>query len=102
MGGSRLRTGQLLNLSALSADAGIAVNTAKEWLSLLETSWLVMRLQPWHENLIVAERYKAASHRGIVPKLHFWRDSIGKGIKTLRGLLENLADAERHRRHPSR
>ena len=44
------RSGQLLNLSALGADCGISAVTARDWLSVLEASYLVMRLQPFHRN----------------------------------------------------
>ncbi len=44
------RSGQLLNLSALGADCGISSNTAREWISVLETSYLVTRLLPHHRN----------------------------------------------------
>jgi len=44
------RSGQLLNLTALGADCGLSATTAREWLSVLEASYLVMRLQPHHEN----------------------------------------------------
>ena len=44
------RSGQLLNLSALGADCGISAVTAGKWLSVLETSYLVMRLPPYHRN----------------------------------------------------
>lgn len=44
------RSGQLLNLSALGADCGVTGVTAREWLSVLEASYLVMRLQPYHRN----------------------------------------------------
>jgi predicted AAA+ superfamily ATPase len=44
------RTGQILNLSSLANDAGIVVNTAKAWLSLLESSYVVFLLQPYHRN----------------------------------------------------
>jgi uncharacterized protein len=44
------RSGQMLNLSALGADCGISAMTAREWLSVLEASYLVMRLQPYHQN----------------------------------------------------
>ena len=44
------RSGQLLNLSALGADCGISAVTAAKWLSVLETSYLVMRLPPYHRN----------------------------------------------------
>jgi uncharacterized protein len=58
------RTGQELNLAALGADAGISQATARAWLSVLEASWLVHRLPPWHAN---------ASKRWIkAPKLHFF------------------------------
>lgn len=45
------RAGQLLNISNLAADTGVSVNTAKSWISLLETSYVVFRLQPYHNNL---------------------------------------------------
>ena len=45
------RTGQLLNMSSLANDTGIAVNTAKAWLSLLEASFIIFLLQPWHINV---------------------------------------------------
>ena len=44
------RSGQLLNLTALGADCGLSATTAREWLSVLEASYLVMRLQPHHQN----------------------------------------------------
>lgn len=44
------RSGQLLNLTALGADCGLSATTAREWLSVLEASYLVTRLQPHHQN----------------------------------------------------
>ncbi len=44
------RIGQLINLSSLANDVGITHNTAKTWIDVLEGSYLVFRLQPWHEN----------------------------------------------------
>ena len=44
------RVGQLLNLSSLANDAGISHTTAREWLSLLEASFIVYILRPWHTN----------------------------------------------------
>lgn len=44
------RTGQLLNLSSLGADCGITSVTAKQWLSVLEASYIVTLLQPHHRN----------------------------------------------------
>ncbi len=45
------RTGQLLNLAELARDADIAPNTAKHWLSILQTANLVYLLEPYHTNL---------------------------------------------------
>lgn len=45
------RTGQLLNLSALAADCGITHNTAKAWISLLQSSFIVFLLQPYFNNI---------------------------------------------------
>jgi predicted AAA+ superfamily ATPase len=45
------RTGQLLNLSALGGDAGISHNTARQWLSILEASYVVRLLRPYYRNL---------------------------------------------------
>ncbi|MFZ5972992.1 MAG: ATP-binding protein [Bacteroidota bacterium] len=44
------RVGQLLNVSALATDAGISVNTCKAWLSVLEASYIIYRLQPYYKN----------------------------------------------------
>ena len=44
------RSGQLLNLSSLAADCGITHTTARQWLSVLEASYLVRLVQPYFEN----------------------------------------------------
>ena len=44
------RTGQLLNLTSLGADCGISAVTAKQWLSVLEASYIVTLLKPHHRN----------------------------------------------------
>ena len=45
------RTGQLLNITELSRDADIAVNTAKSWLSILQASGIACLLEPYHTNV---------------------------------------------------
>lgn len=45
------RVGQLLNLTSLANDAGISATTAKEWISILESSFILFRLPPWHANV---------------------------------------------------
>jgi predicted AAA+ superfamily ATPase len=44
------RSAQLLNISGLASDAGIAENTAKAWLSVLEATFVAYRLAPVHRN----------------------------------------------------
>ncbi len=45
------RTGQLLNMTDMARDADIAVNTAKNWLSILQASGVVYLLEPYHTNV---------------------------------------------------
>lgn len=44
------RTGQLLNLSSLGEEVGVSHNTAREWVSVLEASFVLFRLPPYHRN----------------------------------------------------
>ena len=44
------RVGQLLNLNSLADDIGVSAKTLKEWLNILEASFIVFRLQPYFEN----------------------------------------------------
>ena len=44
------RNGQIVNYSSLAQDCGITHNTAKEWLSLLETSCIIVLIRPHHKN----------------------------------------------------
>lgn len=71
------RTGQLLNYSSLAADVGISQPTAKAWLSVLEASYLVFRLPPFHRNL--GKRLVKS------PKLYFYDTGVAcslLGIET--------------------
>ena len=44
------RSGTLLNLVSLATDAGISHTTARQWLSVLESSELLFLLPPYHRN----------------------------------------------------
>ncbi len=44
------RAGQLLNFSDLARDAGVSHSTARNWLSILETSYILFLLQPYFKN----------------------------------------------------
>ncbi|MFW5863096.1 MAG: ATP-binding protein, partial [Spirochaetota bacterium] len=58
------RTGNLVNLSDLASDCGITHNTAKSWLSILEASYIIFLLSPYHKNF----------NKRIIttPKLYFY------------------------------
>lgn len=57
------RTGQLLNMSDIANDADVDAKTVSRWLSLLEASGIVLRLQPYFTN--------APKRVSKTPKLHF-------------------------------
>lgn len=44
------RVGQIVNLEAMSGEVGVSATTLKEWLSVLEASFVVFRLQPYYNN----------------------------------------------------
>ena len=45
------RSGQLLKLTGLARDLGVAVNTVKAWLSVLEATFQVIVLRPYFANV---------------------------------------------------
>lgn len=45
------RAGQLINYSILASDAGVSVNTVKNWLSILEASFILYFLPPYAKKL---------------------------------------------------
>jgi len=44
------RTGQILNTLAIADECDLSHNTVKEWISVLETSYLIFKLQPFYKN----------------------------------------------------
>jgi hypothetical protein len=58
------RVGQLLNLQSLGNDTGVSHTTARQWMSLLEASFVVFLLPPYHPN--VSKRLIKS------PKLYFY------------------------------
>ncbi len=44
------RIGQLFNSSTIGNELGIDHKTVKSWLTILEASFIIVRLQPWHTN----------------------------------------------------
>lgn len=45
------RTGSLINLTQTASDCGITHNTAREWISILEASYIIFRISPYFNNL---------------------------------------------------
>ncbi len=45
------RCAQIINLSDLARDVGIAINTAKDWISILEASFQVFLLRPYFASI---------------------------------------------------
>jgi len=45
------RVGQLINFTSLSNDLGVSRTTLSEWLSVLEASFIIFRLNPYYKNL---------------------------------------------------
>jgi predicted AAA+ superfamily ATPase len=45
------RSAQILNLSELARDVGIAVSTARDWISILEASFQIFILRPYYANI---------------------------------------------------
>ncbi len=44
------RVGQIVNYSSLAGDVGVSSMTIKEWISMLEASYIVFTLRPYHKN----------------------------------------------------
>ena len=117
------RSSQLLNLSDVSRDLGISINTVKAWLSVLETTYQIIILRPYFANVgkrlvktpkvyftdvgmlcyltglkdpehaaagpmggaimetaVLTEIVKTLTHRGLVPKVYFWRTMAGTEV----------------------
>lgn len=117
------RSAQLVNLSDLARDLGLAVNTVKAWLSVLEATYQVIVLRPYFANVgkrlvktpkvyftdtgtlcylaglkdpehaasgpmggailetaVLSEIFKTLTHRGIEPRVHFWRTAAGSEV----------------------
>jgi len=117
------RSAQLVNLSDVARDLGVAVNTAKAWLSVLEATYQVIVLRPYFANVgkrlvktpkvyftdvgtlcylaglkdpehaasgpmggaimetaVLSEIIKTLTHRGMDPRVYFWRTQAGTEV----------------------
>jgi len=66
------RIGQLLNMSSLAVEVGVDVKSISSWIGILETSFIVFRLQPYHSNF----------NKRIVkmPKLYFYDTGLAVAL----------------------
>lgn len=92
------RTGCLIDASSLANDVGVSRTTISHWLSVLEATYIVFLLQPWHTNL--GKRLVKS------PKLYFYDTGLAAyllGIENARqvvthpqrgSLFENLVVTE--------
>lgn len=88
------RIGQLLNLSSLAIESGVAVSTISTWISILEASYICYLLKPDHNNY--------AKRLVKTPKLYFYDTGLACSLLDIRspeqvsthflrgGLFENL------------
>ncbi len=117
------RSAQMLNLTDVARDLGVAVNTVKAWLSVLEAIYQVIVLRPYSANVgkrlvktpkvyfadvgtlcclvglkdpghaalgpvggavmetaVLAEIVRTLAHRGLDPRVYFWRTAAGTEV----------------------
>jgi predicted AAA+ superfamily ATPase len=95
------RATQLLNLSDLARDVGIAVSTARDWLSILEATFQVFQLRPFHANLgkrLVKTPKVYFTDTGLLAYLTGLRDAEHAAAGPMGGpLFENLVVAEAYK-----
>lgn len=78
------RIGQVVNLSSLGQDCGVSHTTVRQWLTILEASYLIFSLQPFYENF---------SRRLVkMPKLYFYDTGLACSLLGL----ENQSQLETH------
>ena len=92
------RAGRLFVASSIAGEIGVSYKTVQEWVSVLEASFIVFRLQPFHENfgkrlvktpkLYFVEPGLAAYLLGIETPLQLGRDPL------FGSLFENMVVAE--------
>ncbi|MCK4341484.1 MAG: ATP-binding protein [Phycisphaerae bacterium] len=131
------RSAQLLKLTDLARDLGVAVNTAKAWLSVLEATYQVIVVRPYFANVgkrlvktpkvyfadvgtlchltglrdaehaasgplggaimetaVLSEITRTLAHRGVDPRVYFWRTSAGVEVDFLVESQEKLVPIE--------
>lgn len=81
------RCGQILNISNLANDCGISTHTVRNWINVLEASYIIFRFQPYFNNF--GKRLVKS------PKLYFYDTGLA-------AWLLNIQDQQHLSIHPSR
>ena len=92
------RVGQPVNFSSLSNDLGVADVTVSEWISILEASFIIFKLQPYFNNF-GKRLIKAPKVYFVEPGLASWLLGIENKDQVMRdplhgNLFENMVVAE--------
>lgn len=97
------RVGQQLNVSDLATQCGIAQSTVHEWLSILDASYIIFLLKPYHNNF--------TKRITKTPKLYFYDTGLAASLLNLRSpeelalsffrgsLFENLIIADLYKQY---
>jgi len=73
-----LRTGQIVNFNDLARDVGVTAVTIKEWLGVLESSFVVKLIHPYHSNRtkrLIKSPKMYFLDAGLATHLAGWRDA---------------------------
>jgi predicted AAA+ superfamily ATPase len=103
-----LRTGQVLNTVEIARDSGISPNTAKEWISLLEDSFLIRLVHPHHSNRTLRMIKSPKLYfldAGLAAWLAGWRDPETLRLSPMAGAIyetQVFGELLRHYRHRAR
>ena len=92
------RAGQVLNKHALAGDVGVDAKTIDHWLSILEASFIIFKVRPWHENfgkrVIKSPKYYFVDAGLLVFLLGIREPAQVARDPLLGGIFENLVMAE--------
>lgn len=95
--------GSLLNITSLANETGVTTKTMRAWLSILEQSYIVFTLQPYHANLrkrLVKTPKLYFYDTGLLCHLLGYTDALdAERSGALGPLFENLVVSELAKRH---
>ena len=78
------RIGNLLNLSDLATVCGVSVPTAQRWISILEASYIIFRLEPHFQNF--------NKRLTRLPKIYFYDTGLACNLLRIRSAQDLLMD----------